>query len=777
MSLNSTIRIPQVTGTLAYVDLYEIVQDLEGASSPVYRAKKIGSRFGDVVVRPLPPGLEAAEDLFRQMRGGFQRIGALRHPNIVPLQCLHEVGEVRYASDEARHKLGVGPGDLLVVTEFATGKRLDKWRAGFAERGVPLDQAVEVVRQICQALDYAHRHGVLHLALKPQNVKVDRRTGGGLVARVMDFRPLADEAGLEPGDSGAFMAPEQIAGAKPTAAADLYSAAALFLWLVTGGTSRDLLEKLPPAIRPVVERALDEDPAKRPAACGAFATDLVAATVRTARRAGLLSCFRTMQAVSPRLRRVLALTAVALFALAGGLHGWNLESARRAAARAAEERTAREAAARKAAAEKAAAEKAAREKAEAERLAREEADRRAREANDRKIAEAKAVAERLAREEAERKAAAEAAARKAAAEKAAAEKAAAEKAAAEKAAAEKAEAERQAALARAAEARRKATALAYARFAASDWAGGLQAARGADHADPGLQYHVAICLLEGRGTVTNVPKAVQLLSRSADLGHAPAMARLADYYLSGTNVEQHLAKAVDLLHAAARQGETSALWTLSRCLEDGRGMKADRAEASRLVREAAEKGHPRAQYAMGLRGSDPRTAADWLRRAAEQGYPPAQSRYGDCFFSGTGVARDVQEAIRWNARAAEGGDARGQRALGYCYDVGNGVQEDSKKAVELYRSAAEGGDLQGKALLSQCLFLGMGVQRDYAEAGRLARESAEGGNAFGQYMAGLCCETGNGAIRSRLGAKAWYEKAAAQGLECARERLRNLHIQ
>ena len=77
MSLNSTIRIPQVTGTLAYVDLYEIVQDLEGASSPVYRAKKIGSRFGDVVVRPLPPGLEAAEDLFRQMREGFQRIGAL----------------------------------------------------------------------------------------------------------------------------------------------------------------------------------------------------------------------------------------------------------------------------------------------------------------------------------------------------------------------------------------------------------------------------------------------------------------------------------------------------------------------------------------------------------------------------------------------------------------------------------------------------------------------------------------------------------------------------
>lgn len=776
MSLSNTIKIPVEAGLLAYVDLYEIVQDLEGTASPVYRAKKIGSRFGDVVVRPLPPGIESDKELFLQVKEGFQRIGSLRHPNIVPLLCLHEVGEVRYASDDARHKLGVGPGDVLVVTEFAAGKRLDKWRAGFADGGVPLDQAVEVVRQVCQALDYAHRHEVLHLDLNPQNVKVDKRPGGGLVVRVMDFRPLSDGTGLDAGDPGPFMAPEQLAGAEPTGAADIYSAAMLLLWLMTGGTTRDLLDKLPGSVRSVVERALDEEPGNRPATCGELAAQLVTATVKAARGSGLLSCFRAMQALSPRLRLGLGLTAVALFAAAGGIHWWNIESARRAAERAAAERAAREEAARIAAAKKATAEKAAREKAEAERKAREEEERKAREENDRKIAEAKAVAERLAREEAERKAAAEKAAREEAERKAAAKRAAEKKAAEEKAAREKAEAERKAALARAAEARRKATELAYARFAASDWAGGLQAAREADMSDPVLQHHVGICLLDGMGTMTNTPVALQLLSRAADQGHAPAMARLADYYLSGTNVEENLARAVELLHGAARKGETSAIWMLSQCLENGLGMKANAAESSRLVRQAAEQGHPRAQYEMGLRSADPRVAAEWYRKSAEQGHPAAQSRYGDCFFSGSGVKRDVQEAIKWYARAADRGDASGQRALGYCYDVGNGVREDSRKAVELYKSAAEGGDLLGKALLSQCHFLGMGVKRDYGEAWRLARESADGGNAFGQYMAGLCCETGNGTIRSRLSAKAWYEKAAEQGLECARERLQNLHI-
>ena len=765
-----------MTGTLAYVDLYEIVQDLEGASSPVYRAKKIGSRFGDVVVRPLPPGIQAEENLYRHMKEGVSRIAAMRHPNIVPLQCLHEVGEVRYASDEARHRLGVGPGDVLVVAEFAQGKRLDKWRAGFVDEEVPLDAAAEIIRQVCLALDYAHRHDVLHLDLKPQNVKVDKRAGGKLVARVMDFSPMPDEVGFEPGDSACYMAPELAAGGERTAAADQYAVAALFAWLVTGGTSSESVDRLPPPVRAVVRRALSEKPADRFPSCGDFAKALVDAVVQASRGSGLLAFFRTAQAFSPKVRATLALIALGLFAVAGGVACWNIAAERRAIARAAAEKAAREEAARVAAAKKAAAEKAAREKAEAERQAREEAERKAREETERRLAEEKAEAERLAREAAERKAAEARIAAEKAARAEAARKAEEAKAAAARAEAERREAERKAAVARAAEARRQATETALARFEASDWAAGLQAARNGNTDDPRLQHRVALCLLGGLGTATNVTVATNLLVRAAAAKHPPAMVRLADFYLSSTNAGPRLAEAVVLLRGAVACGDIDALWMLSQCMEEGRGMQTDAIGAAGMVREAAEKGHPRAQYAMGLRATDPRTAAEWFRKSAEKGYPPAQSRYGDCLFSGSGVERNAREAVTWYARAAERGDARGQRALGYCYDSGDGVREDSAKAVALYRSAAEGGDLLGKALLSQCLYLGMGVKRDYAEAGRLARESADGGNAFGQYMAGLCCETGNGAIRSRLNAKAWYEKAAAQGLECARERLQRMQI-
>ena len=776
MNKDTTIRIPHVTGTLAYVDLYEIVQDLDGASSPVYRAKKIGSRFGDVVVRPLPPGIQTETEVFGQIREAISRIASLRHPNIVPVQGLHTVGEVRYASDEARHRLGVGPGDILVVAEFAAGKRLDKWRAGFVDEAVPLDQAAEIVRQICLALDYAHRHDVLHLDLKPQNVKVERRSGGNLVARVMDFSPMPEAVGPGPGDTGAFMAPEVASGTARVAASDQFSAAMLFLWLMTGDTVRTGTAALAPTIRTVLERALDEDASARYATCGDFGQALVAAVMQAARGSGLLAFFRTMQALSPRVRRTMGFTALGLFAVAGAIASWNVMAQKRAAAKAEAARIARIEAERKAAAEKAAAEKAAREKAEAERRAREEAERKAREENERRLAAAKAEAERLAREAAERKAAEARIAAEEAARVAAEKRAAAAKAAAERAEQARREAERREAEDRAAEARRKATNEALDCFDAADWAGGMRASRSADMEDPLLLYRVGTCLLEGLGTVTNEALAVKMLSRAAEKGQAAAMARLADHYLSGTNVAANLSRALDLLNSAVAKGEPAALWRLSQCLANGTGVGRNPVESARLLRAAAEKDHPRAQYAMGLRTTDPRAAAAWFRRAAEQGYPPAQSRYGDCLFSGQGVARNVSEAVTWYARAAERGDARGQRALGWCYDNGDGVQEDAAKAVALYKSAAAGGDLLGKALLSQCYFLGMGVRRDYAEAGRLARESADGGNAFGEYMAGLCSETGNGAIRSRLAAKAWYEKAAAQGLDCARERLKNMKI-
>ena len=688
-----------VAGTLAYIDLYEIVEVMKGVSSPLFRAKKIGARFGEVVARPLPMELVANAEQLEKVRQGFLRLVALRHANIVPLQGLHDIGEVRYTSDAARAALGeLGPGGVLVLTEFAPGRTLDVWRREFAEGKVPADVACGAARQIATALDFAHRHGVLHLDLKPQNVMVETRKGGKTVVRVMDFCPV----------------PETTEG---TADDDLRAMARLSLELLTGVSSPASIEQLPPGVATVFNQAIGTDVEKAFKTCTEFVKALEKACASAAKNPS---------------RRVVQSVLGGLLVLVSGVAVYShILANRRAEALAVEVKAAE---ARVEAAKKAAA------KALAEEKARAEAEKARQD-------QLKEQADRLQ---------------------------------AEREAAEKAAREREAALAaareRAAVRRREATERARRLFAEANWKEALVAAREGDLEDPELQYRVGICYLEGQGLQTNVTSGAKLIKLAAEKKWPAALSRLGELHLIGLGCETNAVRAAALFSSAADLNDAEGHWRFSQCLERGIGTKPQPGEAVRHLEAAARLGHARAQYTLGLRTKDRAQAAEWFRKSAEQGYAPAQAKFGDCLIYGSGVAKDSSAAVRWYTRAADGGDASGQRALGLCYDAGTGVREDARRAVELYKSAAEGGDLLAKALYSQCLFLGLGITRDYATAWRMARESADGGCAFGQYMAGICCETGNGTIRSRLNAKIWYEKAIAQGLECARERLDGMQI-
>lgn len=721
---------PAVAGTLAYVDLYEVVEVMKGVSSPLFRAKKIGARFGDVVVRPLPMELVANAEQLEKVRQGFLRLVALRHANIVPLQGLHDIGDVRYTSDAARAALGgLGPGGVLVLTEFAPGRTLDVWRREFAEGKVPAEVACGAARQIATALDFAHRHGVLHLDLKPQNVMVETRKNGKTVVRVMDFCPV----------------PEATEG---TAGDDRRVMAQLILELVTGVANPASIEQLPSGVAMVFRQMLEPKEGTEFKTCTEFVKALERSCASAAKKPN---------------RRIVQMVLGGLLVLVGGVAVYShILANRRAEAQAAEVKAAeaRVEAAKKAAA-KALAEEKARAEAEKARLEAEKADAEARAAKE------KVAAEEKAREEAEKVRQAQL-------------KEQADRLQAEREAAEKAAREHEAALAaareRAVAKRRESTALARRLFAEANWKDALAAAREGEQDDPELQYRVGTCFLEGLGIQTNVAAGAKLIKLAAEKKWPAALSRLGELHLVGLGCETNAVRAVRLFSAAAELNDPEGHWRLAQCQERGVGTQPQPGEAARHLEAAAKLGHARAQYTLGLRTKDLAQAAGWFHKSAEQGYAPAQAKYGDCLIYGSGVAKDSSAAVRWYTRAADGGDAGGQRALGLCYDAGTGVREDARRAVELYKSAAEGGDLLAKALYSQCLFLGLGVPRDYAMAWRMARESADGGCAFGQYMAGICCETGNGTIRSRLNAKIWYEKAIAQGLECARERLDKMQI-
>ena len=224
----------------------------QGGFATVWRARLAdGSRKGflgglgggarEVAVKVIP--IYSAKERSRALREG-QIAEGLRHPNIV-------------------ETLEVIPGNLEVylVTEFVHGVPLD-----VAARHYSLEEVVEVLVQVLEALSYAHSQGVIHRDIKPQNVLVDGRgraklTDFGVAYRAGDTR--LTQIGYAVGTPG-YIAPEILDGEDPTELTDVYA---------VGATARALLahqpEQLPPRLLEFVNRATSPNPAHRPRSANA----------------------------------------------------------------------------------------------------------------------------------------------------------------------------------------------------------------------------------------------------------------------------------------------------------------------------------------------------------------------------------------------------------------------------------------------------------------------------------------------------------------------------
>ncbi len=253
--------MPLAPGT--HLGPYEILAPLgAGGMGEVYRARD--TRLERTVAVKILPA-QFASDPVRKQR--FEReaktISNLNHPNIC---VLHDVG----------HQDGV---DYLVM-ECVEGETLTKR----LEKGpLLLEQVLEFGVQIADAVDKAHRRGVIHRDLKPSNIML---TSAG--AKLLDFglaksaSPLASVATLsalpaspvtEEGTivgTYQYMSPEQVEGKDLDARSDIFSLGAVLYEMVTGkrafeGTSQltvasAILEKEPvpiSAVKPLLPLALD----------------------------------------------------------------------------------------------------------------------------------------------------------------------------------------------------------------------------------------------------------------------------------------------------------------------------------------------------------------------------------------------------------------------------------------------------------------------------------------------------------------------------------------
>jgi serine/threonine-protein kinase len=249
--------MPLCPGT--YLGSYEILAPLgAGGMGEVYRARDT-KLAREVAIKVLPEAFARDADRMARFTREAHVLASLNHPNIAAIY---------------------GVEDCALVMELVQGPTLAK---RIAEGRLPLKEALDIARQIAEALEAAHEHGIVHRDLKPANVKV---TPEGRV-KVLDFGlakslagdpaagdPAASptltmretEAGAILGTAG-YMAPEQAKGKAVDKRADIWAIGVVLYEMLA---ARRLFEgeTVPETLAAVLmkEPALDALPVATPSA-------------------------------------------------------------------------------------------------------------------------------------------------------------------------------------------------------------------------------------------------------------------------------------------------------------------------------------------------------------------------------------------------------------------------------------------------------------------------------------------------------------------------------
>jgi serine/threonine protein kinase len=245
----------------------------KGAMGVVYEGvdPRLGRRVAIKTILKSHLDEDTAKEYSMRFVREAQAVARLNHPNIVQVYDFGEEGDIAY-----------------LVMEFIKGKEL---KAFFdANERFDLKEAVRIMAELCEALDFAHNAGIIHRDIKPANVMLDAQARTKLtdfgVARVQD----SDKTSVERTQAGtmvgtpAYMSPEQITGGNIDKRTDVFSAGIILYQFLTGEKpftgsgawtiAKKIIQEEPPlpsslnnAITPlfdaVVNKALSKNPETR----------------------------------------------------------------------------------------------------------------------------------------------------------------------------------------------------------------------------------------------------------------------------------------------------------------------------------------------------------------------------------------------------------------------------------------------------------------------------------------------------------------------------------
>jgi serine/threonine-protein kinase len=302
-------------------DAYRIERELSGGGMSRLFLAEESSLHRKVVIKLLPPQF-ASEVSVARFRQEIEVAANLQHPNILPV-------------------LAAGARDNLLyyVIPYVPGESLRHRLT--REARLPVDDAVQIMREMADALAYAHGQGILHRDIKPENILLE-----GSHAVLTDFgvaRALAEaqgserltETGLAVGTPG-YMAPEQAAGERHIdARADVYALAVVGYEMLAG--------KAPfegPTAQAVLAAHLTETPkslaAVRPEVPRTVSDTIARALAKNRKErlqtaAEFRDALRPVATASPLLRRRRVVGGAGAIAVVIALGVWRLFAGRSAA--------------------------------------------------------------------------------------------------------------------------------------------------------------------------------------------------------------------------------------------------------------------------------------------------------------------------------------------------------------------------------------------------------------------------------------------------------------
>jgi tRNA A-37 threonylcarbamoyl transferase component Bud32/tetratricopeptide (TPR) repeat protein len=312
---------------------YEIITILgKGAMGIVYKARDphINREVAIKTIRfDLVSEDSENEEIMQRFMREAQAAGKLSHPNIITIYDVGREESVTY-----------------IVMQYIEGQSLQKMISSSDKFSTP--EVIDLMCQICNALDYAHKNGIVHRDMKPGNILLDKERKPYIcdfgVARVETS--TLTQSGTAVG-TPSYMSPEQVMGKKVDKRSDIFSLGCILYEILTGRRPFEaesittviykiineeplpLIEVkkgLPVGFEQIITKALAKDPIDRYQSCAELAADLRAIHAMADKTIAITMAKEQLPRVEVRKKRrlgpalIAALVTVFVLAVAGALY-------------------------------------------------------------------------------------------------------------------------------------------------------------------------------------------------------------------------------------------------------------------------------------------------------------------------------------------------------------------------------------------------------------------------------------------------------------------------